>query len=719
MTDAPGGRGAQDTDRAGARADPAEPDVGPDEHGPDLAELGADLAEPGADLGVAGALHGDEVADPGGPSAAPGGADGVASTTGGSPSADAHPDDLDTDRGGPGLIEDYALLSDLRTAALVGRDGSVDWLCLPRFDWPSCFARLLGADHDGHWQIAPVAPVRRVERRYRENSLVLETDFHTDNGVVRVVDSMPPHEKNHDDQPCLVRMVEGVSGEVAVRMRWVVRFAYGDTTPWVRRVRETDPVLDEYILAVAGPHTVVLRGDDLPRRVPHQRAHEAVCTVRAGERKSWVMQWSPDPDELPAPMDPEQETRDSEDFWRTWTRKITYCGPHRDAVYRSLATLKALTYAPTGGIVAAPTASLPETLGGDRNWDYRFCWLRDATFVLLALDNFGCQMEAGDWRRWLVRATAGDPRELQIMYGVGGERHLLEWEADWLPGYQGAAPVRIGNAAHRQRQLDVYGEVMDALHLARERGLTETPESWAVQRGMMRHLEQIWRAPDRGLWEVRGPERYFTHSQVMVWVAFDRAVRAIEEDGLPGPLDRWRGIRDTVRAEVLEHGWNDDVGAFTQYYGGRTLDAATLLLPAVGFLPADDERMRSTVRAIQRELQPGGLLVERYSTSDDTSVVGVDGLTGREGAFLACSFWLVDALALGGRRDEAEEMFSKLVALANDVGLYAEEYDVRSGRFVGNFPQAFTHVALVNSAAVLYGGHARHEASRRDGRGDR
>ncbi|MEV0699300.1 glycoside hydrolase family 15 protein [Saccharopolyspora sp. NPDC050389] len=614
---------------------------------------------------------------------------------------------------GPGPIEDYALLSDLRTAALVGKDGSIDWLCLPRFDAPSCFARLLGNDQDGHWQIAPTEPVREVRRRYRDNSLVLETEFRTDGGALRLIDSMPPHEKNQHDQPCLVRIVEGIAGEVDIKLRWVVRFAYGDAVPWVRRVRETEPVLDEYILAVAGPHTAVLRGDVLPQRVDHERAHELVLTVRAGQRLSWVMQWSPDSRNLPAPMDPEQETQDSEDFWREWTGKISYAGPYSAEVYRSLATLKALTYAPTGGVIAAPTSSLPEALPGNRNWDYRYCWLRDATFVLLALDNFGCSEEAAAWRDWLVRAVAGDPGDLQIMYGVNGERHLVEWEADWLPGYRGTEPVRIGNAAYRQTQLDVYGEVLDMLHLARERGLPESEETWALQRGMLRHLEKIWQQPDRGLWEVRGPDRYFTHSRVMVWVAFDRAVRAVEEDGLPGPVKRWREIRDAVRAEILERAWNPELGAFTQYYGGKALDAATLLMPSVGFLPGNDERMVRTVEAVQRELQHDGVLVDRYSTGDRRSEV--DGLTGREGAFLACSFWLVDALAYCGRRAEAERMFAELVGMANDVGLYAEEYDGEKGRFTGNFPQAFSHLALVNSAAILFGGMTRDRKSRRDG----
>jgi glucoamylase len=615
--------------------------------------------------------------------------------------------------GGPSPIEDYALVSDLRTAALIGRDGSVDWLCLPRFDSPSCFSRLLGDEQDGHWRIAPTAPVREVRRSYRDNTLVLETEMVTDDGVVRLVDSMPPHEKNLHDQPCLVRTVEGVSGAVEVEMRWVVRFAYADSMPWVRTLRESDPIPDECVLAVAGPATVVLRGDQLPQRVEGERAHGLRVTVHEGQSWSWVMQWSPDPEDLPRPLDPVQEVRDCEDFWRGWTGKIAYDGPHAEEVYRSLATLKALTYQPTGGIVAAPTTSLPESPGGNRNWDYRYCWLRDATLVLLALDNFGCSEEAAAWRRWLLRAVAGDPSDLQIMYGVNGERHLLEWEVDWLAGHGGARPVRVGNDAHRQLQLDVFGEVMDALHLARERGQPESEASWAMQRGMLKHLEGIWDQPDRGIWEVRGPARHFTHSRVMIWVAFDRAVRAVEEDGLPGPVERWRELRDRVRAEVLEHGWNAEIGAFTQYYGGTALDAATLLIPAVGFLPGDDERVRSTVQAVRKELQRG-VLVDRYSTAEDTTEL--DGLSGREGAFLACSFWMVDALALCGRRDEAEQMFGELVGLANDVGLYSEEYDVERGRFAGNFPQAFSHLALVTSASILAGGHVRHTPSRRNGR---
>jgi GH15 family glucan-1,4-alpha-glucosidase len=612
---------------------------------------------------------------------------------------------------GPGPIEDYALLSDLRTAALVGRDGSIDWLCLPRFDASSCFGRLLGDDEHGHWRIAPTARVVETKRRYRDNTMVLETEYTTGDGVVRLTDFLTP--QVHDgveDQPKVVRVLEGVSGNVEMVLRWVVRFAYADSVPWVRRMRKHGK---EYLLALAGPRAVTLRGDLLPLRVPHQRAHEARFTVGAGTRMAWVMEFLPNPDRQPMPVDTAQDLRHTEAFWRTWAKQVHYRGPHADELVRSLLTLKALTYAPTGGIVAAPTTSLPETPGGSRNWDYRYCWLRDATLTLLAFDNFGCSTEAEAWRTWLVRAVAGDPADVQIMYGIDGERHLIEWEADWLPGYQGAKPVRIGNAAYRQLQLDVYGEVMDALHLARERGIPETPDSWAMQRGLMRHLEKIWHEPDNGLWEVRGPGRHFTHSRVMLWVAFDRAVRAVEEDDLPGPVQRWKELREQIHDEVLEFGFSERRGAFTQYYGGDELDAATLLIPAVGFLPGTDERVCSTLDAIGKELKHGDL-IDRYGTGPGES--DVDGLSGREGSFLVCSFWYVDALALAGRREEAEAMFGRLVGLCNDVGLLSEEIDAVTGRFLGNFPQAFSHLGLVNSAAVLYGArHHRHQRNRRNG----
>jgi glucoamylase len=613
---------------------------------------------------------------------------------------------------GPGPIEDYALLSDLRTSALVGRDGSIDWLCLPRFDSSSCFARLLGDERHGHWRIAPTGEILEVRRRYQDNTMILETEFVTANGVVRLTDFMPPQENKHDlgDQPRIVRILEGVSGEVEVNLRWVVRFLYADSVPWVKRTRKQG---HEYLLALAGPRAVTLRGDRLPYRVPHQRAHAATFAIGAGERLSWVLEYLPDPDEQPRPRHTELDLQHAQTFWNNWSKQGHYQGKHADIVHRSLLTLKALTYAPTGAIVAAPTTSLPESPGGERNWDYRYCWLRDATLTLLAFDNFGYSAEAKAWRQWLVRAVAGDPADLQIMYGITGERHLIEWQADWLPGYQGAKPVRIGNAAYRQLQLDVYGEVMDALHLARERGAPDSPDSWSLQRGLLAHLEKIWQEPDSGLWEVRGEGRHFVHGRVMIWVAFDRAVRAVEEDGLLGPVERWRELRDQIREEVLTKGYNKEIGAFTQYYGGTELDAATLMIPAVGFLPGTDPRVCSTIEAIGRELKHGDL-VDRYSTGSEKS--DVDGLQGREGSFLMCSFWYVDALALSGKLDEAKEMFERLLGLCNDVGLLAEEYDPESGHFLGNFPQAFSHLGLVNSAALLYGGrHRRHERSRRNG----
>ncbi|AUS78974.1 glycoside hydrolase family 15 protein [Actinoalloteichus sp. AHMU CJ021] len=610
--------------------------------------------------------------------------------------------------GGPGRVEDYALLSDLRTAALVGRDGSVDWLCLPRFDAGSCFARLLGDHSHGYWALTPTSGDCRVRRRYRGDSLVLETEFETPDGQVLVVDAMPPAPHGGPHQPVLVRSVTGLRGSVEMEMRWVVRFSYGAAVPWVRRTRKGGV---EGILAVAGPDTVVLRGDPLPVAVAGARAHHTRFPVSRGRTFRWSMQWSPDPEELPGPRDVAADLVTTERFWRTWAEQIDYDGPYQQPVRRSLLTLKALTYGPSGGMVAAPTTSLPERLGGVRNWDYRYCWLRDATLTLLALDSTGCHGEAAAWRRWLRRAVAGDPGDLQIAYGIRGERQLVEWTADWLPGYEGSRPVRIGNAAHRQLQLDVYGEVMDALHLARERGLGDTAESWEVQRALLADLETRWRRPDHGLWEVRGPARRFTHSRVMTWVAFDRAVRAVEDHGLPGPVDRWRSVRDRVREEVLTRAWNPEVGAFTQYYGSGEVDAATLLMPAVGFLPATDPRMASTIREVETRLRTDGLLA-RYATPRDVSAV--DGLPGGEGAFLACSFWHVDALALGGRVAEATEEFERLLGHANDVGLLAEEYDPASQRLVGNFPQAFSHLALVNSAILLSDReHGRHHRDRR------
>ncbi|MGH3626224.1 MAG: glycoside hydrolase family 15 protein, partial [Sciscionella sp.] len=511
--------------------------------------------------------------------------------------------------------------------------GSIDWLCLPRFDSPSCFARLLGGE--GHWQIAPSGEITEVRRSYRDSTLVLDTEFHTPTGVVRLTDAMLPSEYDTNDSPAIARMVQGVDGAVEMTLRWVVRFAYGHSTPWVRRVTDggssTGAQARECLLAVAGPTAITLHGDLLPVTQEGEHAHQATFTVKAGESLSWVLAYCPDSESPVAAVDAEAELAGAERFWRYWADRIDYTGPHADAVISSLSTLKGLTYQPTGGIIAAPTTSLPETPGGNRNWDYRYCWLRDATLTLLAMDNFNCTTEAAQWRRWLLRAVAGDPSELQIMYGLAGERHLLEWELDWLPGYQGAAPVRVGNAAYQQLQLDVYGELMDTLHLARERGHDETAESWALQRGLMKQLAKIWQQPDKSLWEVRGEDRHFTYSRVMVWVAFDRAVRGVEEDGLDGPVQQWRELRDAVRAEILEHGFNTELNSFVQYYGGTELDASTLRLSSVGFLAGDDPRMVGTVEAVGKALKRGDL-VDRYTTGADASEV--DGLSGQEGAFL-------------------------------------------------------------------------------------
>ncbi len=594
------------------------------------------------------------------------------------------------------LIEDYALIGDLHTAALVSTTGSIDWLCLPRFDSGACFAALLGDEQHGHWQIAPTGQVTGMRRSYRGETLVLDTELSTATGTVRITDLMPPRDKSVD----LVRLVECLDGEVEMELRWSVRYDYGNVIPWVRHHNTGD----ERIEAVAGPDAVVLRGDILPRPVDSAAVHAAVFTVRPGTQLHWSMQWYQSIEETPKAIDVQRRLASTMKFWTDWSEKGAYDGVYREAVQRSLLTLKALTYEPSGGIIAAPTTSLPETLGGGRNWDYRYCWLRDATLTLTALVGGGYRNSAKQWRRWLLRAIAGAPENLQILYGVLGERQIIEWEADWLPGYGDSTPVRIGNAACGQLQLDVFGEVMDALYLSRRRGVNSSDRAWALQQALMDHLAKIWQTPDRGIWEVRGPERHFTHSRVMVWVAFDRAVRTAEEFGLDGPLQQWRELRDTVHHEVCAKGWNDEVGAFTQYYGGTELDAALLLIPSVGFLPGDDPRVRSTVDAVGAQLRHGDV-VDRYSTSE---AQGSDGLSGQEGSFLACAFWYVDALVLTGRRDEGEELFERLLTLRNDVGLLAEEYDPQAERLLGNFPQAFSHLALVNSALLLEGAEARH-----------
>ena len=580
------------------------------------------------------------------------------------------------------LIEDYALLSDRLSAALVGRDGSIDWLCFPRFDSEAVFARLLGDEDNGHWRIAPQAGGTCSSRSYRGDTMVLETFWRSPEGAVRVIDFMP----ERDAAPDVVRIVEGIEGSVDMRSELRLRFDYGDLVPWVRH-------LDGMLAAVAGPNAVWLASDVAHHG--HDFASSADFSVGAGQRRSFVLTWNPSFLHRPEPVDPMKALRETERFWTTWADKCTYRGPYREAVLRSLLILKSLTYAPTGGIVAAVTTSLPEELGGSRNWDYRYCWLRDATFTLQALINTGYIDEAAHWREWLLRAIAGDPGRLQILYGLAGERHAPERELPWLRGYAGSTPVRVGNGAVNQRQLDVYGEVMDALWMARSSGLGVSEDAWRMQRGLMNWLESGWAEPDEGLWEVRGPRRHFTHSKVLAWVAADRAVRTVETMGLEGPVDRYRALRDTIHADVCAKAFDTDRGTFTQSYGSRALDAALLLIPQVGFLPAGDERVRGTLRAIQRELSVGGM-VRRYNTDE-----AQDGISGDEGAFLACSFWLADALVLDGQVAEGGAMFEHLLTLRNDVGLLAEEYDVVAGRQLGNVPQAYSHLALVNTALVL------------------
>ncbi|MFE7960585.1 glycoside hydrolase family 15 protein [Streptomyces sp. NPDC057413] len=589
------------------------------------------------------------------------------------------------------LIEDYALIGDEQTAALVGRDGSVDWLCLPRFDSGACFARLLGDEDNGHWRIAPKGVDGPCTRRaYRRDTLVLDTEWDTPDGRVRVTDLMP----QRDRAPDLVRIVEGLDGRVTVHSTLRLRFDYGSIVPWMRRSRD-------HRVAVAGPDAVWLRSEPPVRTWGEDFGTHSEFTVTKGESVAFVLTWHPSHEQRPPQIDPHDALRVSVRDWRTWVARCRYDGPHRDAVVRSLITLKALTYVPTGGIVAAPTTSLPEQIGGVRNWDYRYSWLRDSTLTLGALVTAGYRREAEEWRNWLLRAVAGDPADLQIMYGVAGERRLPEVELPWLSGFAGSTPVRIGNDAVKQLQLDVYGEVLDSLALARSTGLSTRPHMWSIQRSLMDWLRDHWRQPDEGLWEVRGGRRQFVHSKVMVWVAADRAVRALEEYGhLEGDLDGWRAMRDEVHREVCEKGFDAERNTFTQYYGSRELDAALLLIPRVGFLPADDPRVLGTIEAIREDLGHHGFL-RRYSTAEAT----VDGLPGDEGAFLACSFWLADALHASGRTKEARELFERLVGVANDVGLLAEEYDPVGARQLGNFPQAFSHIGLVNTALALFGEH--------------
>jgi len=583
-------------------------------------------------------------------------------------------------------IEDYGLIGDLQTAALVGRDGSIDWACFPRFDSGACFAALLGTTDHGRWRIAPRDDAWSSGRRYREETLVLETDWETDGGRVRVIDFMPPRGR----APDIVRIVEGVAGEVEMSSELVIRYDYGSTLPWVRRLDGDTRV------AIAGPDALCFRSP-VEHRGENMRTI-AEFTVREGDRVPFVLTWYPSNEDPPERIDPEQALQDSVDYWATWIADCNYDGQWKEAVNQSLIVLKALTYAPTGGIVAAPTTSLPEKLGGERNWDYRYCWLRDATLVLLAFINAGLLEEAAAWRTWLLRAAAGEPAALQIMYGVGGERRLREYELDWLPGYEGSRPVRAGNAASDQFQIDVFGEVLDAMHQGRVHNLERSPESWSLQRRLLAFLESAWKEPDDGIWEVRGGRRHFTHSKVMAWVAFDRGVRGVEEFGRSGPVERWRKVRDEIEREVHERGFDRELNSFTQSYGSKRLDASLLVLPLVGFVPADDACMLGTVAAIERELYTDGFV---YRYAGDTEHEQVDGLPAGEGAFLPCTFWLADNFALQGRLDEADELFERCLGTRNDLGLLAEEWDPASRRQLGNFPQAFTHVALVNSAFNL------------------
>jgi len=586
-------------------------------------------------------------------------------------------------------IEDYALIGDQQTAALVSRTGSVDWLCLPRFDSAACFAALLGDENHGHWHIAPRHAGPCTRRAYRPDTLVLDSEWDTPDGSVRITDFMP----QRDRAPDLVRIIEGLDGKVTLRGTLRLRFDYGSIVPWMRRV-------DGHRIAIAGPDSVWLRSQPPVHTWGKDFATNSEFTVAKGQKVAFVLTWHPSHKPRPPLIDPFDALESSVADWRAWAAQCRYRGPHREAVVRSLITLKALTYAPTGGIVAAPTTSLPETPGGVRNWDYRYSWLRDSTLTLQALLSVGYHEEAEAWRDWLLRAVAGVPKDLQIMYGLSGERRLPEYELPWLPGFQGSAPVRVGNGAVQQLQLDVYGEVIDSLTLARSSGLPSRPHMWRVQVALMDFLRSIWRQPDEGMWEVRGGRRHFVYSKVMAWVAADRATRALEDDpGLEGDLERWRAMRDEVHREVCERGYDPERNTFTQYYGSRALDASLLLIPRVGFLPPDDPRVIGTVDAVRAELAPDGFM-RRYNTER----TDVDPLPGREGTFVVCSFWLADALHLTGRSDEARELFERLVGLCNDVGLLAEEYDPATGRLLGNFPQAFSHLGLVGTALTLFGG---------------
>jgi GH15 family glucan-1,4-alpha-glucosidase len=577
-------------------------------------------------------------------------------------------------------IEDYALIGDCETAALVSRDGSIDWLCWPRFDSGACFAALLGDATNGRWLLSAVDAQARRTRRYRGDTMILETEIETADGAVLVIDFMPLRDGRSD----IVRTVVGLRGTVAMHTEIAFRFDYGSIIPWVSRLD------DGTLRAIAGPDMIVVHAD--VELHGENLTTAADFAVSEGQHISFIMTWGPSHLDPPTPVDPAKALEVTEKFWTDWAGHCTYRGEWRDAVMRSLLTLKALTYYQTGGIVAAPTTSLPEQVGGTRNWDYRFCWLRDATLTLLAMMDGGYYREAEAWRNWLLRAAAGSPDQLQIMYGLGGERLLREWEITWLPGYEGSTPVRVGNAAHGQMQLDVYGEVMDALHQARQGGISESADVWQLQKSLAAHLEKVWRNPDQGIWEVRGAPQHFTHSKVMAWVAIDRAVKSVEQYGLDGPVDRWRALRDEIHADVCEKAFDSELNAFVQSYGSRLMDASLLLMPLVGFLPPSDPRVQGTVAGIEQELLVDGFVLRYDSEATD------DGLPPGEGAFLACSFWLADDYMLLGRVDDAKQLFERLLSLRNDVGLLAEGYDPRAQRQLGNFPQAFSHIALVSTA---------------------
>jgi GH15 family glucan-1,4-alpha-glucosidase len=579
-------------------------------------------------------------------------------------------------------IEDYALIGDCKSAALVCRNGSIDWYCCPRFDSDACLAALLGAPEHGRWLIGPQAPAR-ITRRYRPNTLVLETQFETEDGAATLIDFMPL--STH--YSTIVRLVTGVRGRVAMRTELILRFGYGAVVPWVTRLE------DGALRAIAGPDMMILRTPVQLRGVGMTTVGDFI--VQEDDTIPFVLNYYPSHRPVHAALDPTAALHETETFWRDWSAKCRPAGPWSEAVVRSMITLKALTYVPTGGMVAAPTTSLPEQLGGERNWDYRYCWLRDATLVLLGAMNAGFFDEAQAWREWLLRAVAGSPGQLQIMYGIAGERRLTEWTAPWLPGYENSAPVRVGNAAHSQLQLDVFGEIMDVHHQARRHGLSTNESGWEAQLAFLAHLQDIWRQPDEGIWEVRGAPQHFTHSKVMAWVAFDRAIKSAETFGLEGPLDTWRLLRDEICRDVCTKGFDSELGTFVQAYGTKQLDASLLLMPIMGFLPISDPRVEGTIAAIERRLLHGGF-VARYDTQETD-----DGLPPGEGAFLACSFWLVDARIMQGRMADAEQMFRRLIALRNDLGLLSEEYDPRAKRLIGNFPQAFSHLALVNSAFNL------------------